>query len=530
MGAARRQFMAGRVMIWCGLAGWRIAPQHRVMIRATLLITAAIAVFATQAIAADPPRPGPPPPQDQPDRLAMLPADAVTQHTITLGGRALAYTATAGTLKLRDVQGKPTAAVFTVAYTLNNPPPNRPVAFFFNGGPGAGSAYLQMGAAGPEILAFPDGAMADGARARRQPNPDSWLAFTDMVFIDPVGTGYSLAADPKAAPGAFWNVHADAESLAKAITLWLGHNQRTRSPKYVVGESYGGIRSVKVARALEEDQSVIVNGIVMVSPLLEEQYFFTDDPLTYAFWVPTLAAASLERQHKLTPQAADDAYAFATGPYVATLDGAPPEGDAARAFYHRVAGVTGVPEAIVAKQRGMLHPESHDVLSQDGKLFSLYEMSLSIDDPAPEGVDPDESPDPLLEGFGRAYGNAFAGYAADTLGYKTDLTYRLLDTAVNAEWDWREGPHHVLSTNSDLRKLLALNPSLHVLVAHGYFDAVCPFATSRWLIAHLPVGRDRVTLKVYPGGHMLYTRPAARAALARDVGQMVENAQAASGP
>ena len=464
------------------------------------------------------------------DRLALLPPDATTQHSITLHNHAFAYTATAGTLKLRDIHGEPTAAIFYTAYTLNNAPANRPVAFFFNGGPGAGSAYMQMGAAGPEILAFDPAAMADGARAHRAANPDSWLAFTDMVFIDPVGTGYSLAADPSKAPATFWNVHADAEALAKTITLWLEHANRTRSPKFVVGESYGGIRSIKVARALQEDQSIILNGIVMVSPLLEEQYFFTDDPLTYAFALPTLTAASLERAHKLTPQAADAAYAYATGPYVATLDGTPPTGDAAQAFYRKVADITGVPEPIVAKQRGMLEPDSHDIKSQDGRLYSIYEMSLSIADPGAEGTDPDASPDPLLEGFGRAYGNAFAGYAADTLGYKTDLTYRLLDNEVNAHWDWREGEHHILSTSGDMKKLLALNPSLHMLIAHGYFDAVCPFAATRWLIDRLPVGRDRVTLKIYPGGHMLYTRAAARAALAQDVGTMISNTAASTGP
>jgi carboxypeptidase C (cathepsin A) len=268
----------------------------------------------------------------------------------------------------------------------------------------------------------------------------------------------------------------------------------------------------------------------MVSPLLEEQYFFSDDPMTYAFALPTLAAASLERAHKLTPQAVDDAYAYALGPYLSTIAGLPPQGDAAQAFYARVADVTGLPLWVVRKQRGLLHPDSHDVRSQNGRFYSLYELSLSIADPAPEGVDPEESPDPLLEGYGRAYGLAFAGYAADDLGFKTDLTYRLLDNEVNENWDWREGEHHVLSTSSDLKKLLALNPSLHVLIAHGYFDAVCPFSATRWIVTHLPIGEDRVQIKVYPGGHMLYTRAAARSALAADVGSLVGRDTPAASP
>jgi carboxypeptidase C (cathepsin A) len=178
----------------------------------------------------------------------------------------------------------------------------------------------------------------------------------------------------------------------------------------------------------------------------------------------------------------------------------------------------------------MMQPQAHDVRSLNGRLYSMYELSLSIADPAPEGVDNDESPDPLLNGYGHAYGLAFAGYAADSLGFKTDLTYRLLDGEVNEKWDWREGSHHVLTTSSDLRKLLALNPSLHVLIAHGYFDAVCPFAATRWLVTHLPIAQDRVQLKVYPGGHMLYTRPSSRAALAADVATMVGTATGPASP
>jgi carboxypeptidase C (cathepsin A) len=285
-----------------------------------------------------------------------------------------------------------------------------------------------------------------------------------------------------------------------------------------------------VARALQHDQGVILNGIVMVSPLLEEQYFFSDDPMTYAFLLPTLAAAALDRQHKLTPQAVDAAYDYAVGPYLTTVAGTPPKGDAATQFFTRVADLTGLPETVVAKERGMLQSQAHDVRSLNGRLYSLYDMTLSIADPAPEGVDNDESPDPLLEGYGRAYGLAFAGYAADTLGFRTELTYELLDDEVNQKFDWRENGRHVLSTSSDLKKLLALNPSLQVLIAHGYFDSVCPFAATRWLVTHLPVGEDRVTLSVYPGGHMLYTRPASRAALANDADAMVSKAVVQAAP
>jgi carboxypeptidase C (cathepsin A) len=248
--------------------------------------------------------------------------------------------------------------------------------------------------------------------------------------------------------------------------------------------------------------------------------------MTYAFGLPTLAAASLARAGKFSPQAVDDAYAYAIGPYLSTIAGTPPTGAAATAFYTKVADISGLPLWVARKERGLLQPDAHDVRSLNGRLYSLYELSLSIADPAPEGVDNAESPDPLLEGYGHAYGLAFAGYAADQLGFRTDLTYRLLDNEVNSKWDWREGDHHVASTSADLKKLLALNPSLQVLIAHGYFDAVCPFAATRWLVAHLPIGQDRVQIKVYPGGHMLYTRTSSRAALAADAASLIGRAAA----
>lgn len=480
--------------------------------RPSLILVLAVLAFAPWAMA-DAPKPEAPA------------ADSMTQHKITLGGHAMAYTAAATTTLLRNEKNEPTARVFTVAYTANGADPaRRPVSFFFNGGPGAGSAFLHLGAAGPEVLDFPAGHETDGAHAALHDNPDSWLGFTDMVFIDPVGTGYSRAVKPEDAPRLFWGVRQDGAALAKVIADWLVKNGRTRSPKYLVGESYGGIRSTKVATSLAHDQAVLLDGIVMVSPLIEGQYFFTDDPLTHALVLPTLAAAAAARAGHFTPAVADAAYRYALGDYLATIVGKPQAGTAADAFYGHLAELTGVPLWAVRKERGLIAPEAHDVRSQGGKLASLYDFTLTVDDPFPEGEDNEDSPDPLLEGYGRAYGIAFAGYAADTLGYKTTETYRLLDDEVNRHWDWHEhgGGPGPASGVDDLRRLLALNPALRVLIAHGYFDTVCPFATTRFLVEHFPVGSERVTLKNYLGGHMLYTRPASRAALAADVRQMMQ--------
>ena len=474
---------------------------------------------ATEAASANKPEPADKPEKIDNALIAELPADSVTHHDFSGAGGHLGYTATAGTLILRDDKGAPSAKVFFVSYVADGQQAaHRPVSFFFNGGPGAGSAFLHLGAAGPVVLNFPAANPTDGANARLGPNPDSWLRFTDMVFIDAVGTGYSLPVHPEKADKQFWGVQQDGSAFADAIRLWLEHAHRDASPKYLVGESYGGIRSIKTAFALQTEQNIPLAGIVMVSPAIEMNLIgATDNPIGNAILLPSLAASQLERDGKLTPQAVDDAYGYAFGPYLSTLAGPPLDGDAAKGFYGKVATMTGLPEAVVAKERAQIDPQAHDVRSRDGRLYSLYDGTVSIADPFPEGIDNGDSPEPVLAGYGLAYGNAFTGYAGDTLGFHTDLKYDLLNLKVNQAWDYKQPGELISRGMPDLRKLMAVNPSLRVFIANGYFDLTCPFSGSRWLIEHMPVGRDRVRLKVYPGGHMLYTRPDSRAALAHDV-------------
>ncbi len=459
----------------------------------------------------------------EPGLLALLPADSTTQHTVQAGGTRLSYTATAGTLVLRDDKGEKSAQMFYVAYTLQGSgAATRPVSFFFNGGPGAATAYLHLGAAGPMALEFPAANETDGAAAKLKENPDTWLAFTDMVFIDAIGTGWSLPAKPEDAPKEFWGVKHDAQAFAKAVALWLEKSGRGASPKYLVGESYGGIRSLKVARELQMDQGVILDGIVMVSPAIAMDSISATDsnPLPDALRLPTFVAGALERRHQFSADAVEQAYRYAIGDYLTTLVSPPSAPDALKAFYGKISQMTDVPEPVVARQRAQLDIGSHDVRSiVDGRLISVYEDSLTIADPFPEGGDGIEN-DPALFGYTRAYSNALVTYAGDQLGFKTELTYHLLDLTVNQKWDFHDDGSGPASGYEDLRRLLALDPSLKVFVAGGYFDLVVPFEVNRWLIDRLPVGRDRVTFKAYPGGHMIYTRLPSRAALAADVGAL----------
>ena len=443
--------------------------------------------------------------------LSLLPPDAVTEHTLDLGGRKLGYTATAGTLGLFGQSGERSASIFYTSYVAKGDTANRPLTFVFNGGPGAASAFLHLGVVGPKILDFgPTG--RDGVNAKLVDNPQSWLEFTDLVLIDPISTGWSRTAKADDA-GNFLGVKQDAEAIAKTIALYVSHNSRASSPKYLLGESYGGFRAVKVAEALQEEQGIIVSGIVMLSPLIEGplQFGASKFALGAALQFPSLAAAELERRKAFSKKAVRDAEQFALTEYLTTLAGPPPVGAAADSFYGRVAQMTGLPIDVVRKSRGFIRDAYAKHLREgEQAIVSSYDVTIAVPDPFPES-DSNRSDDPVLDGFARAYGGAFVNYAREQLGFKTEMTYVLLANDVNGRWDWGNGrgngTRSLISISDNIRQLLSLNPSFRLMVAHGYSDLVTPYAVNKYVIDHLPQpdAPDRVKLNVYRGGHMFYT-------------------------
>ena len=445
--------------------------------------------------------------------LRLLPADSVTEHAIDTAQGKLAYTATAGTLTFYDQSGEQSAAVFYTAYVAKNAAPNRPLTFAFNGGPGAASAFLHLGLVGPRILELGH----DPVQAALRDNPDTWLRFTDLVLIDPIGTGWSRTVKPDAAKG-FWNIGSDADAMAKAVALYVGKNNRLASPKYLLGESYGGFRAAKTARALQREQGISVDGIVMLSPFLEGWLTFGDDSsaLRAALELPSLAAAALERKNALTPQALAAAEKFALGDYLTALAGPAPKGKAAEDFYARVAKTSGLPLDVVKQQRGFVSDAFVKHLEPD-KLVSHYDATFAVDDPFPERHS-GHGPDPILDGVVRAYGGAFASYARNELGFKTEMTYKLLANDVTAHWDWGKAGRSGAGVESDLRVLLSFDRSFRLLIAHGYSDVVTPFSDTRYVLDHLPVlgPPGRVSLKLFRGGHMIYLVPQSRIAFSND--------------
>jgi carboxypeptidase C (cathepsin A) len=439
--------------------------------------------------------------------LRLLPPDSVTQHSIETAWGKVDYTATAGTLSLIDQSGERIAAIFYTAYVAKGTETaKRPVTFVFNGGPGAASAYLHLGLVGPRIVDF--GPNNRDANARLQDNPHTWLPFTDLVMIDPVGSGWSRPAKPDGG-NAFYGVRRDAEAIAKVIALYVANNQRSASPKYLLGESYGGFRAAKVAQALRREQGISISGITMVSPLVESALIFggTRFALGAALQLPSLAAAELERKGEFSKERIAEAERFALTEYLSTLAGPPPKGEDARAFYARVADMTGLPVELVTQSRGFIRDAYvKNLRAKERKIVSRYDATFTADDPFPD-QQTSRGPDPLLDGMTRAYGSAFATYAREELGFKTEMTYVLLANDIAGKWDWGEGGGRAsASVSEDIRELLALDPGFRLMIAHGYSDMVTPYSVSQYMLDHLPPIGDptRAALRNYRGGHMFY--------------------------
>ena len=456
------------------------------------------------------------PPSSSAKSAIQLPADATTHHQIALNGKTIEYTAVAGSLPLNDEKGAKQADIFYVAFFRDgiDDASKRPITYAFNGGPGAAAAYLDIGALGPRVLDFGAQGKPQPANDRVGDNPDTWLPFTDLVFIDPVGTGFSRAVSDEAAKK-LYRVGPDLDALAQIIRLHLTRAQRLTSPVFLVGESYGGFRAARLAHQLATDAGIAPQGVLLVSPAIEFRLMQGDryDVLPWALALPAYAAVALEEKNALSADALRDAEHFALGDYLTGLaaapDAQPPQ------FYARIAELTGLAEPIVARWRGRITAgiyakERHRA---QGEVLSRYDGGITAPDPNPSSRYPED--DPILEGTIAPYTRAFTAYARNELGFATDLPYQLLNHEVSRHWEWRDGEgggRASLGAGDELARALALEPRLRVLIAHGLTDLTTPYMMSRFVIDHLPsnVTSERVSLKLYAGGHMMYMRTASR--------------------
>jgi carboxypeptidase C (cathepsin A) len=449
-------------------------------------------------------------------------AESITRHSFRVGGAEAAFTATAAAFSLADDKGEKHADIFYVAYTRDDTArETRPITFVFNGGPGASSAWLHLGVLGPRIIAFGSDGQVPSPPAALIDNPDTWLDLSDLVFIDPVGTGYSYAAGDAAMR--FWSVTEDLASIATFIDRYLTLNHRHASPKYLVGESYGGFRAARLPKVLADDHNIAITGIYLVSPVLEFS-LIDGDSLTLlpdVLRLPSYAAVALERAASQTPEALAEVERFALGPYLMALAATPRDEVAMREIYGMVARYTGVPESIVARHDGRvpLGVFVKEARRSDKLLVSRYDGSVAAPDPYPASER--ARGDALFDGLRAVLGRGMTDLLSGTLGVRTDRPYHVLNGSVVRQWNWRSGlggrEGHAGAADA-LREALAKNRALKVVIAHGMTDLVTPYLTSRYVVDRLPqtLTADRVTLKLYPGGHMMYLRPGSRAGLHAD--------------
>lgn len=437
-----------------------------------------------------------------------------------------AYTAKAAMMPIALSEGPPDAEIFHVSYLAKGADPaKRPVTFVFNGGPGAASIYLHIAALGPRVLQTAGDGSFPPAPARLTDNPDSWLAFTDLVFIDPVGTGYSrmlpgpdgAARDPKA----YYSVAGDVDSFAVFIRNWLTQNNRWGSPKAIVGESYGGRRASGLTRKLAEAYNINLNRVILLSPEFRMQLADTGygliAPMTL---LPTQAAIAsfhgLSTMKDLSGLKAVEGYAFSD--FVSGLAslGFAPEAER-NALFQKVGGLIGIDPAIVARHNGRVSESVFcaTLLSKRGQVIDSYDGSQISGNPTPESEELGVF-DRSISVLGGILLPPFLEYVRGTLGYVTDRPYNVLNLQVNAGWS-RADPG---GGADDLSIALAQNHDLKLMVNNGIYDLGSNYMLPRYLLGEVTrdqSARDRTAFHTYEGGHMFYLRTSSRAELAANV-------------
>jgi carboxypeptidase C (cathepsin A) len=455
-----------------------------------------------------------------------LPPDAHVEQSIQMEGKTLHYTATVGTLAVRDSKGALSGEVVYTAYTVEGK--DRPVTFAFNGGPGAASVYLNLGAIGPKRVAFGAEGQSPSDPATLTDNPGTWLDFTDIVFIDPIGTGFSRSlVSPDEAKKQFYGPDQDIAYLSKCVYDWLVKNGRLQSRKYLVGESYGGYRGPRLTAYLQSEIGVAMNGLVLVSPALAPTSGSPDiSPIPWMLTLPSIVAANYERQGKLTNENMQAVIDYTRGEYAEDLLKGNSDPAATPRLVKKVTELTGLDSTFVKQSGGRLETQAflREEFRETGKLGSRYDPNVTAYDPFPYNPT-QETNDPILLSIIAPTTTAMVDFVTRTVGWKTDARYNALSNEVARAWDRtsRNGAFSGSASATDLRVAVATDPKLRVVIAHGWADLSCPFMGSVLTVSQMPIMGDptRVQVHEYPGGHMYYARTASSLALRKDVMDMV---------
>ena len=462
---------------------------------------------------------------------------SVTHHSLALPGGTIKYTATAGTLLLKDDKDEATASMFYVAYTQDGADlKHRPVTFLYNGGPGSATIWLHMGSVGPVRVETTDAAPTPAAPYSLVQNQYSLLDKTDLVFIDAIGTGYSRAVG-KSKEKDFWGVDQDGKAFTQFIQRYLSKNGRWNSPKYLMGESYGTTRSALLSNMLS-DAGVALNGVILVSSILDfgTESFNVGNDLPFITNLPSYAAVAWYHG-KLNPKPADlpaflkEVRAFAAGEYADALMKGDKLDAATRAdVLKKLSAYSGLSETYLSESRLRIYPfrfmkeltrdEGHTV----GRLDARY-TGVDIDNAgeAPEF-------DPANSYISGPYNSAFHDYVSGTLGYSSDKDY-VLSARAGRDWDWKHNNGFnpwwpgSLDVAEDLRQAMSHNPHMKVFVANGYYDLATPFFATEYTIDHMgldPSLQGNVQFGYYDSGHMIYLHVPALKALKADLARFYD--------
>jgi carboxypeptidase C (cathepsin A) len=500
-----------------------------------LALLATLSLLPTRAFAEEPAAKAKAP---ETDKAKAVPQDKAsrTQHTITLDGQKIAYTATAGTLVLADEEGKPKASFFYIAYTKDGvkDPGERPVTFSYNGGPGAAALWVNIGAFGPKRVELDPEGIPLPPPARLIDNEASILDVTDLVFIDPIGTGFSRPA-PGEAMKDFTGFENDIQSMGAFIRLWITRNGRWASPKFLAGESYGTTRSAGLSEHLQDRYGLELNGILLMSAVLNwGDFLFTNgNDMPYILYLPTYAAAAWYHK-KLPPELSgdlrrtlDEVEAFALHDYaLALLQGDRLPAAERHAIAVKVARYTGLSVDYVERSDLRVEHEhfAKELLRDQGKTIGRIDSRFTGQDR--NGIGETYDFDPSLTGLDGPYTASMNDYVRRELGFETDLIYERLSGKV---YPWATPEGQFVNTAEPLRAAMMKNPSLRVLIASGYYDMATPYFDGAYTASHmgLPEGdRGRIRQTFYEAGHMMYIRPADHAKLKKDVADFIKAASA----
>jgi carboxypeptidase C (cathepsin A) len=469
---------------------------------------------------------------------------ASTDHTISIGGHSIPYKATASTTLLKDEKDEPTALIFSIAYTRTDTKEatTRPVAFIFNGGPGSSSVWLHMGAFGPRRIVTADAKPTPPAPYKIGDNADSLLDVTDMVFVDPVGTGYSHPAG-KATGKDFWGVDQDVHSLAQFILRWVTRNNRWNSPKFLIGESYGTFRSVALGNYLHQTNHMDMNGIVLISNVLDAGTlsFRVGDDMPYVYYVPSYAAASWVN-NDLPDRPANleaflkEAREFASTEFAAALmKGSNLTPAEKSAVAKKLSHFTGLSEDYLLKAdlRVSLSQYRAEIERSKGLIPGRYDARFT--GPMYDLLIEHAQSDASYTDVAGAFTAAINSYLREDLKFMSDRTYEVLSYEPGRNWDWKhkqpgagdDGFPGSPSVIADMIAVLLTSPKLQVEVENGYFDMATPFFATEFTMDHLLLPKDlrsRIHLDYYTAGHMMYLNDADHDKLSANVRSFLSSA------